>query len=260
MDETVGPFRCCFRVIGILTLSVRKGCTFYVTSTCFDAKRASSISGFDLCHVHLFEAQAVEQRGDGGAGVFAGGVEDAVGQRGGLELLLGFGAGVGFEVGIDRDEEAGGTDVDAGVLVVDGGEEELGRGEGDVDGLGAVLVGDADVFGFEPGEVDSGYRLAVDDEEDAVAGEEIGQDSARFGPFDDGIDRVDDGFEAVKALDSLDDGWYGGVKRGGSAGDCGGYTGHDAGGGMADEDGQRDGSEEEREQDGEESTGGGAAA
>ena len=72
------------------------------------------------------EAEAVEEGGDGGAGVFAGGVEDAVGEGGLLELLLGLGAGVGFEVGVGGDEDAGGADVDAGVLVVEGGEEELG--------------------------------------------------------------------------------------------------------------------------------------
>ena len=70
-------------------------------------------------YVDLAEAEGVEEGGDGGAGVFAGGVEDAVGQRGGLELLLGFGAGVGFEVGVSGDENAGGAQVDAGVLVVD---------------------------------------------------------------------------------------------------------------------------------------------
>jgi len=78
-------------------------------------------------------------------------------------LLLGFGAGVGFEIGIDGDEEAGGANVDAGVLVVEGGEEELGGGQGDADGLAAIPVGDADVFGLQVGEVDAGYGLAVDD-------------------------------------------------------------------------------------------------
>ena len=63
-----------------------------------------------------------------------------------------------------------------------------------------------DVFGFELGEIDSGDRLAVNDEEDAVAGEQIGQDGGGLGPFDDGIDRVDDSFEAGEALDLLDDG------------------------------------------------------
>jgi hypothetical protein len=54
------------------------------------------------------------------------------------------------------------------VLVVEGGEEELGGGQGDVDRL--AVIGDADVFGFEPGEIDAGDRLAVDDEEDAGPG------------------------------------------------------------------------------------------
>ena len=75
-----------------------------------------------------------------------------------------------------------------------------------MDGLAAVLVGDVDVFGLELREVDAGDGLAVDDEEDAVAGEQVGEDGGGFGAFDDGVDRVDDGFEAVEALDPLDDG------------------------------------------------------
>ena len=96
--------------------------------------------------------------------------------------------------------------VDAGVLVVERGEEELGGGKGDADGVAAVLASDVDVFGFELGEIDSGDGLAVDDEEDAVAGEEVGQDGAGSGAFDDGVHGVDDGFEAAEALDVLDDG------------------------------------------------------
>src|SRR5258705_151740 len=55
----------------------------------------------------FMEAQAVEQGSDGGAGVFAGCVEDAVGQGGLLELLLGLGAGVGFEVVVGWEQEDG---------------------------------------------------------------------------------------------------------------------------------------------------------
>src|SRR5580704_4765297 len=100
-----------------------------------------------LGYIDLVEAEAVEEGGDGGAGVFAGGVEDAVGEGGLLDLLLGFGAGVGFEVGVGGDEDSGGGHVDAGVLIVEAGVEDLGGREGDVDGLAVVV--DADVFGFE---------------------------------------------------------------------------------------------------------------
>jgi hypothetical protein len=211
----------------------------------------STLSG----DVDLLEAEAVEEGGDGGAGVFAGGVEDSVGESGLLELLLGFGAGVGFEVLVGGDKEAGGAGVDAGVLVVERGEEELGGGEGDVDGLAA----DADVFGLELVEVDAGDRLTVDDEEEAVAGEQVGEDDARSGAFDDGVDGVDDGFEATEALDALDDGGDRGVEGGGAAGDGSGDAAQDAVGGVAYEDSQRDGAENQREQDGEEHAGGSAA-
>ena len=137
-----------------------------------------------------------------------------------LELLLGLGAGVGLEVLVYGDEEAGGAGVDAGVLVVERGDEELRGGQGDVDGACAVFLVDADVFGFELAEVDSGDGLAMDDEEDTVAGEEVGEDGAGFGAFDDGVDGVDDGLEAVEALDALDDGRDRGVVDGGAAGDA----------------------------------------
>ncbi len=41
-----------------------------------------------LGDVYVLEAEAVEEGGDGGAGVFAGGVEDAVSEGGLLKLLL----------------------------------------------------------------------------------------------------------------------------------------------------------------------------
>jgi len=156
-----------------------------------------------LGNVDLMEAEAVEKSCYGGAGVLAGGVEDAVGECGLLELLLGFGAGVGFEVLVGGNEQAGGASVDAGVLVVERGGEELRGGQGDVDGLSVVV--DADVFGFELREIDACDGLAVDYEEETVAGEEVGQDGTGFGAFDDGVDGVDDGFEAAEALDALDD-------------------------------------------------------
>ena len=118
---------------------------------------------------------------------------------------------------------------------------------------------DADVFGLELGEVDSGDGLAVDDEEDAVSGEKVGEDSGGFGAFDDGVDGVDDGFEAGEALDFLDDGGDGGVEGGGAAGDGGGDAGHDAGGGLAEEDDDGGGSEDQGEEDEEEGSGASAS-
>jgi len=128
-----------------------------------------------------------------------------------------------------------------------------------VDGTGAVLLVDADVFGLELGEVDASDGLAVDDEEDAVAGEEIGEDDAGFRAFDDGVGGVDDGLKAAEALDSLDDGGNGGVEGFGAAGDAVGDSGEDAGGGLAEEDHHGSRSEDEREQEGEEGARGAAA-
>lgn len=124
----------------------------------------------------MLEAETVEKGGDGGAGVFAGGVEDAVFEGVLLKLILSAGTGFGLEVLVGGGEQAGGTGIDAGALVIDGGDEEFGGGKGDADGLAV----DADVFGAEFGEVDAGDGLAMDDEEEAVSGEEIGQDGAGF--------------------------------------------------------------------------------
>jgi len=200
-----------------------------------------------LGDVDLVEAEAVEQGGDGGAGVFAGGVEDPVSEGGLLDLLLGLGAGIGFEIWVGGDQDAGGTEVDAAVLVVERGDEELRGGEGDVNRLAV----DADVLGLQLAQIDPGYRLAMHDEQDAVTCQEVGQNGAGFGAFHDGVDGVDDGFESVEALDALDDGRDGGVEGGGAASDGGGDSGQRAGGGVAKEDSQGSGAEEQREKNGE---------
>ena len=95
---------------------------------------------------------------------------------------------------------------------------------------------DANVLGLELGEIDAGDGLAVDDEKKAVACEQVGKDGAGFGAFDDGVDGVDDGFQAVKPLDALNDSGNRGVEDSGAACDGGGDAGHDAIGGVADED------------------------
>ncbi len=209
-----------------------------------------------LGDVHLGEAEGVEESGDGGAGVFAGGVEDTIGEGCFLELVLGLGAGVGFEVGVCGDEEAGGADVDTGVLVVEGGDEELRRGKVDVDGAACAGFGDANVFGLELGEVDAGDGLAVDDEEEAVSGEEVGEDLAGVGAFDHGVEGVDDGFEAAEALDLFDDGGDGGVEGDGAVSDEGGDAAEGAGGGVVDEYAEGDRSEDEGEEEDEAAAGG----
>ena len=88
----------------------------------------------------MLEAEAIEQGGDGVAGVLAGGVQDAVAEGVFLELGLGAGAGLGLEILVRRGEQAGGTGVDAGALVVDRGDEKLGGRQGDADGLAGERV------------------------------------------------------------------------------------------------------------------------
>ena len=121
-----------------------------------------------------------------------------------------------------------------------------------MDGAAAALFFDSDIFWFELGEIDAGDGLAVDHEEDAVSGDEVGEDRAGFLALDDGIGGVDDGFEAAEALDALDDGWDGGVVCGGAASDSVGDVGQDAGGGLAKKDNHGSRSQDEGEQKGDE--------
>ena len=116
--------------------------------------------------------------------------------------------------------------------------------------LAGVL--DADVFGFELVEIDSGDGLAVDDEEEAVSGEEVGEDLAGVGAFDDGVEGVDDGLETAEALDLFDDGGDGGVEGGLAAGDEGGDAAEGTGGGVVDEDAEGYRSDDEGEEEDEE--------
>jgi len=67
------------------------------------------------------------------------------------------------------------------------------------------LAVDADIFGFQLAQIDSSDRLAVYDEQKTVASEQVGQDGAGTGAFDHGVDGINDSFEAVEALDALDD-------------------------------------------------------
>jgi len=80
---------------------------------------------FWLGYVDGLEPERVQERGDGSARVLAGGVEDSIGQGRLLELVLRFGAGLGFEVLIRRDQPAGVAGVDARALVVERGDKEL---------------------------------------------------------------------------------------------------------------------------------------
>jgi len=177
-----------------------------------------------------------------------------------LQLLFGPGAGFGFEILVDGDEQSGAAGVDAGVLVIECGDEELGGGKGDVDRAISCGVGDVNVFRPEEGEVDAGDGLAVDDQEDTISSEKIGEDGTGFVAFYDGVERVDDGLQAVEPLNLLDHRRDGGVEAGGPTRDESCSPGEQATGGMTDEDTHGSGTKDESKQEGDEGSGGGAAA
>ena len=177
------------------------------------------------------EAQAGEEGCDAGLSVLAGAVKDSVGDGGLGDLFFGCLADLGFEVGVGGDEHAGDAGVDAGVGIVEAGGEDLRCGQVDVDGSAVQGVSvDGDVGGFELAEVDSGDDFAVGDEEELVAGEEVGQQGVLALALDDFVDGVDDGFEAGELADSVDDGGGGCVDGGAAASEKSGEAMENAGG------------------------------
>ena len=106
-------------------------------------KNRRTVDSDSLIDVDLLEAEAEEEFGQGGIGILAGGGEDPGGQRGVLQILFGFGADFGLEVGIGLDEPAGVAGVDAGLAVVERGDEDLRGRQVDYD----TLVVDGDVRG-----------------------------------------------------------------------------------------------------------------
>ncbi len=130
-----------------------------------------------------------------------------------------------------------------------------------MDGPGGSGLGDADIFWLQLSEIDSSYRLAVDDEEDTVPSKEIGQDNGGFAALDYGVDGVDDGFKTAEALDLLDDGGDRRVVSGGAASDGRGDTGQNtgAGEGAMDKDTHGGGAQDERKEDREKGAGGAAS-
>jgi hypothetical protein len=74
--------------------------------------RFGALWGHVLLHIHCMETQSIEQSGDAGLGVLPGFQEDAVGERGLGNLLLGSLAYLGFEVQVRRDKQAGGPGID----------------------------------------------------------------------------------------------------------------------------------------------------
>src|SRR6185437_7803783 len=109
----------------------------------------------------MVEAETVEQSRDRGTGIFASSVEDAVAEGVFLELILGMGAGLGLKILVSRGQQTGGTGVNPGSLVIDGGYEELRGGKSHPD----RPSGDVNIFRPELRQVDACDRLAMDDKQ-----------------------------------------------------------------------------------------------
>ena len=155
-----------------------------------------------LVELDAGEAEGVEERGEGGAGVVAGGFEDIVLEGGVLQGAFGFKADLAFEIGIRGRKEAGVAGVDAGFGIVEAGDEDLRLGKAKHDGV----VADGDVLWLELAEVHAGDDFAMDDEEEAVTGEEFGEDGIFVFAGDDFVHGELNGFEALELLNLANDG------------------------------------------------------
>ena len=133
-----------------------------------------------LLHVHFVEAEGIEKRGDAGAGVLTGLVEDAVGESGLSDLLFRGGTRLRLKVGIGKDEEPSGAREDPGAAVIDAGSENLRWRQMNLDRI-AIYV---DVGRLELAEVDAGDHFAVRDEENLVADQKAWDVRAVAVPFD----------------------------------------------------------------------------
>ena len=79
-----------------------------------------------LLNFYLRKSEAFQHAGQRAAGILVGGFEDAVLQRGLLQLTFGFDADFAFEIRIRGREQAGVAGIDAGAGVVDQGAENFG--------------------------------------------------------------------------------------------------------------------------------------
>ena len=96
--------------------------------------------GHVLLHIYCVEAQSIEQSGDAGPGVLPRFVENAVGERGLGNLLLGGQAYLGFEVQIRLDKQAGRPGIDFCAPVIDARGKHLRRGQSNVDGIALLSL------------------------------------------------------------------------------------------------------------------------
>ena len=118
-----------------------------------------------------------------------------------LELALGFLANLRFKIRVGGDEQSGMARVDARLFAVEARAENLRGRKMDAN----LAPADVDIVGLERFEIDAGDDLSVNQHEQAIAGEEVGENGIFLRAGDDLIHGVDDGFEAREALDVVDD-------------------------------------------------------
>ena len=104
----------------------------------------------------------------------------------------------------------------------------------------------------------------MNEQQELVSDKKVRKDTACAVAFDDFVHRVGDSFEALKALDTADDGGLRNVDRERASSDLGGNAIPDAARGVMDEDGESDGScsraDDKAEEQGKQDASGTAAA
>ena len=148
------------------------------------------------------KAETLQHSGESAARVVGGGFEDAVLQRGLLQLTFGFFADFTFEIGIGRGEQTSVAGVDASLGVIDAGAEDFGGGQMD----GNFLALDLDVTVLQRREIDAGDDFAMHDQQQAIANEKFGEIGIGVFAGNYFVHGVADGFEALEFLNLADDG------------------------------------------------------
>src|SRR5581483_5208161 len=120
--------------------------------------------------VDLLKSKRVQQAGESGTRILLRGIENAVGKRGLLEIMFGLLTHLGFQVRIHWNKQAGLAGVHPGFRTIQPGREQLGGRHMQAD-LAAVH---RNIAGTEGGEINAGDNLPVDEEQQAISGQEIG--------------------------------------------------------------------------------------
>ena len=155
-----------------------------------------------LANLYIPETKARQHAGKRLAGIFVGGLQDAVLQCGCLKLALSFLAYLAFKIRIGRGEESGVARIDSRLRVVEASGEDFGLRQVNRNAAPAYH----DVAGLKLRQIQSGDHLAVHHQQQTIAREKFRQDGILALAADNFVHGVADCLEALERPDLADDG------------------------------------------------------